>query len=136
VTQETRVARSHIELHAGPHAPQEARTWLRRTAVPGAVLDDALLVLSELVTNSLRHAGGGASDRIEIDVRSWAGGVRIEVRDAGPGISARLIEPPDPEQKGGRGLFLIQELAERWGAERGDGSLVWVELRVRDRDRS
>jgi serine/threonine-protein kinase RsbW len=134
VTNETRIARSHLDLHATSGAPQEAREWLRRTAVPVAILDDALLVLSELVTNSLRHAGAGPGDRIGVEVSCREDGVRIEVRDAGPGITARRIDPPDPGRRGGRGLYLIQEVAERWGAERGDGSLVWVELRARARD--
>ncbi|MCF6378006.1 SpoIIE family protein phosphatase [Nocardioides KLBMP 9356] len=114
------------ELVADPANVGRARRLLR--AALDGVLDDALaepaeLLLSEVVTNAFVHAGGIATVR----VRATPVAVRVEVEDG----SSR-----HPTRRGftttagtGRGLRLLDELADRWGsAPRPEGKVVWFEL--------
>lgn len=88
------------------------------------VLDDAAMVVTELVTNALVHARSATT----VAVSSRPGTVRIEVADASP-------VPPVPRERhgtaaSGRGIALVAAMAERWGAEpTPDGKVVWAELR-------
>ena len=105
-------------------APSLARAAFVATAVgiPGDVFDDAVLLTSELVTNSVRHA---ESDWIEIDISLSADRLRIEVGDD----SRETIRPRTPSVEGGWGLTLVGELATRWGVERlTSGKKIWVEF--------
>jgi anti-sigma regulatory factor (Ser/Thr protein kinase) len=119
-----------IALPAGPRAPGAARIvlshWLRGQAPPG-VIDDAQLVVSELITNSLRHAGVGSDDVLRLAVEIHKGVVRVEVQDPG---SHGVIAPrrPDLASGGGFGLNVVLALAARWGVVRDRSTRVWVEL--------
>ena len=91
-----------------------------------AVLDDALLVVSELVTNAVVHGRSAAELRL-VPARDT---LRVEVADDGPA-------PPDPrlasaDDEHGRGLFLIDLLSTAWGTEAapGGGKVVWADLRL------
>ena len=89
---------------------------------------DLALMAVELVTNAIRHSGADASGRIGLDVVHRPGTVRLEVRDRGPGFDP---EPgtPTTRQVGGRGLFLVEQLADRWGCAREEGAFfVWAEM--------
>lgn len=93
--------------------------------LPAPLLDDALLVVSELVTNAVKHGDG------EITLRLWPGPdlVRIEVTDESP----RYPEPveSDLDDEAGRGLQIVGALASSWGATPAStswGKTVWVEL--------
>jgi hypothetical protein len=81
------------------------------------------LVVTELVTNSVKHAG--ASPELTLD---WDGRIlRIEVYDEGEGRP--VVRPPDVTSTSGRGLALVDAVADRWGVEdRGSGKAVWAEL--------
>jgi anti-sigma regulatory factor (Ser/Thr protein kinase) len=86
------------------------------------------LLVSELVTNVVRHSAGDRSDATsDMRVRVSPDRVRIEVRDEGPGFT-----PSDPEADvdpgSGWGLFLVDELADEWGIESGLPHCVWFEL--------
>jgi anti-sigma regulatory factor (Ser/Thr protein kinase) len=86
--------------------------------------DAAVLTVSELVGNSVRAAVG-----TEVKLRlAWTPRrLRVEVIDAAPGVPA-LRHAADTDE-GGRGLFLISQLAVRWGVEpRGPGKCVWAEI--------
>jgi anti-sigma regulatory factor (Ser/Thr protein kinase) len=84
------------------------------------------LLVTELVTNSLRHAG---ADTISLKVLVRSGAVWTEVTDAGPGFDPAATGMPR-EDNTGWGLFLVERLAERWGVHRnGTGTRVWFELR-------
>jgi anti-sigma regulatory factor (Ser/Thr protein kinase) len=116
-----------VELHADDLAPRAARHVVRDALCAAGVSDDdigsAQLVVSELVTNVVRH--GGPSLRLAI-VRHDSG-VRIEVTDNGGGLVAR--KPAVEHVPGGRGLRVVQGLAHAWGvAERLDTKTVWCEL--------
>lgn len=82
------------------------------------------LLASELVSNAVRH-GAGDAIALRFDVR--ADHVRVEVGDEGGGFTANA-EPPEPGRTGGWGLFIIEELASRWGVVEGRGSRVWFEI--------
>jgi anti-sigma regulatory factor (Ser/Thr protein kinase) len=119
-----------VELENNPEAAAAARTALDKLtgSVPASRLRDLRLLVSELVTNAVRHAGLGRSDRIRllVDVRDRH--VRVEVHDPGEGFTPRAPEP-DPARASGWGLYLVDELADRWGVDgAGRGTRVWFEL--------
>ncbi len=87
---------------------------------------DALIVISELVTNAIRHGGAPReSDEVRVDVALLPEALRIEVTDPGPGF-----EPGGhgPRADGGYGLHLLDRLAARWGVAGASPVTVWVEL--------
>lgn len=89
------------------------------------LVDDLLLVTSELVSNAVRH--GGAAVRLDLELHPTT--VRVAVSDE----STALPRPREPEQEGemGRGLFLLGALAEAWGVDNSPhgGKQVWARLR-------
>jgi anti-sigma regulatory factor (Ser/Thr protein kinase) len=98
-----------------------------RVAAP--VLERAKLVMSELVSNSVRHSGVAAGAGVIFRVRLVAGGFWLEVEDPGrDGIVAQHAATPDAN--GGFGLHIVQALSERWGIERAlqGGTRVWAQL--------
>ncbi|TFV76802.1 ATP-binding protein [Blastococcus sp. CT_GayMR19] len=89
-------------------------------------LDDAALLVTELVANVIDHVRGEASLSLELAVSD--GWLRISVAD---GSSIRpVVRELEHEQPRGRGLLLVKAIADRWGSEdhRG-GKRVWFELR-------
>jgi anti-sigma regulatory factor (Ser/Thr protein kinase) len=118
-----RVAR---RLRARPEAAGEARALIGKLDVSSRQETDATLLLSEVVTNSVRHAGLGDEDAIEV-VLDAGDVLRVEVRDGGAGFELVALEP-DPARPSGWGLYLVEQLADRWGVERGPPAMVWFEL--------
>jgi serine/threonine-protein kinase RsbW len=92
--------------------------------------DTVKLLVTELVTNSFRHARVGHDDQIELRVLATPRFVRVEVADPGPGFEP---DPPQPGPEGGFGLLLVDELSDRWGVASREPCRVWFEL---DRSRS
>ena len=121
--------RIELELDSGPSAAAEARAALG--ALDGRadpdVLDDVRLLLSEIVTNSVRHSGSphGAKIRLAVSVAGRA--VRAEVTDGGRGFAPTPRSAPWTEA-GGWGLHLVDSIATRWGVERGAPVRVWFEI--------
>jgi serine/threonine-protein kinase RsbW len=119
-----------ITVRTGPAAPALARRaltrWLSARAING-LLSDAPLVVSELVTNSLRHAGLPDAATVRVSAQLADGVLRLEVEDGGTSgaVSRRT---PNRDRGGGFGLNIVDALAARWGVERDRGTLVWVEL--------
>jgi anti-sigma regulatory factor (Ser/Thr protein kinase) len=113
------------------HAPGAARDALADglgTKVPTSVLDDARLLVTELVTNSVCHSGAADDEDVVVRFDLTVGTLRLEVED--PGHDA-VIAPraANLETGGGFGLALVQSLSERWGVERAaGGTRVWAEL--------
>jgi anti-sigma regulatory factor (Ser/Thr protein kinase) len=118
-----------LSLPAAPSAPTTARmeitSRLSQRITRGA-LEDVRLLLTELVTNALRHAGVGPGDEIGVKAEVSEGSVRIEVHD--PGRDGPVKMRPPGSQGGGYGLFLVERLTSEWGVERRDGTTVWAEL--------
>jgi anti-sigma regulatory factor (Ser/Thr protein kinase) len=93
----------------------------------GVLAEAATLLTSELVTNGVRHAGTGM--RLAVS-RADERTVRIAVTDRAPEADLRPRVSPD-DAEGGRGLFLVEQLASGWGSYAdGDGKTVWFELRA------
>jgi anti-sigma regulatory factor (Ser/Thr protein kinase) len=126
-------------LRPRPAAAAEAREALSplEGRISDETLEDLRLVVSELVTNSVRHAKLEAEDLIELKVTLGPQKIRLEVTDAGPGFESGFATP-GPEQTSGWGLYVVDRLASRWGVSRDDATRVWVELeparRSPDRD--
>jgi anti-sigma regulatory factor (Ser/Thr protein kinase) len=91
----------------------------------GEVLDDLRLLVTELVTNSVRHAGNGWL--VGLDVFLTEHRVRIEVSDWGGGFTPRP-RSPGQSAEGGWGLHLVDRIADRWGVLRDHQTLVWLEI--------
>src|SRR4051794_19921554 len=99
-----------MELPAEPHSAKVARDAIAGLAGHlGSVFGDVVLLVSELVTNSVRHAGLDASQPLQLSVATEADTVRVAVRDPGPGFEP----PPPPDNQGhvgGWGLVLVDQL--------------------------
>jgi anti-sigma regulatory factor (Ser/Thr protein kinase) len=117
----------HAELLPGDEAPKEARRALASLAenLPDDLTRKLVLVASELVTNSVRHAAA-ADARIELDAMVDGGLVRLSVRDRGSGFKAAADS--GGEEVGGWGLKVVDQLVDRWWIERNDGTRVICEL--------
>ena len=95
--------------------------------MPIELLEDARLLASELITNSLCHAGISEEASIRLAVQLRGGALRVEVRDPGT-HGAVAPREPDRVNGGGFGLHLVDQLATRWGVNRTGGTHVWFEV--------
>ena len=119
-----------LELRPGPGCPAEARGAIAplADALDTQVYLDLSLLVSELVTNCVRHAQLRARDLIRLQVGVSDRVLRVEVSDPGEGFGANIPEPA-PRGPGGWGLFLTERLADRWGVDRESGwTTVWLEV--------
>ncbi|MEU8757740.1 ATP-binding protein [Streptomyces sp. NPDC048659] len=136
VAQEVPTSSSMAVPH-GPAGVGEARHRMReqlyRSGMSETVVDDAVLILSELLSNACRHGRPlGHADVGDGDVRAaWsidrAGGLRVEVTDGG-GPTRPVPATPSVTARGGRGLNIISALAQDWGVrDSATGEVtVWV----------
>jgi anti-sigma regulatory factor (Ser/Thr protein kinase) len=117
-----------------PGAAREVVVECLERRVVAAAVESAKLLVSELVTNSLRHSDG-AMDEVLVSVEFMGDCFRVGVQDSGSDavIAAR---PADLGTGGGFGLNLVAMLSERWGVERlaGGGTQVWAQLLRSGRD--
>ena len=131
-TVEARGERSTRTLDALPSAVAEARRWA--AAVTRGLLDpdqtqNLRLIISELVTNALRHGADG--ERIDLAVTPKPDFLCVQVTDDGPGLAPRP-RALESEEEGGFGLFFVEQLARRWGVTRENRrTRVWFELDYR-----
>lgn len=143
---------STMALPHGPEGVAEARRRLRKELcshdVPDTVIDDAVLILSELLSNSCRHAralGSEFADSGMSDGMSPGNGIRaswridagglltVEVTDGG-GPTRPLPASPSLTARGGRGLGIVRSLSMGWGVRDSPGEVtVWAMLAVRSR---
>jgi anti-sigma regulatory factor (Ser/Thr protein kinase) len=114
-----------VELPRTPEAPSLARNALREMngALDPARLPDVRLLVSELVTNSVKYGGEGP---VRLAVSADRERIRAEIVDQGAGFSPRPRDG-DLEKVGGWGLHLTQQLTDRWGAHEGS-TRVWFEI--------
>jgi len=82
------------------------------------------MIITELVTNAVKHGPGGP---VELAIDAGGRGVRGEVGDPGPGIRRRELTRRRATEEGGRGLFLVDALSDSWGLSE-DRSRVWFEV--------
>ena len=119
-----------FELTGGPYAVTAARLALSDIDehVDESTAFDVRLLVSELVTNSVRHAQSGPDDSIHLRVSIGQDCVRVEVADNGPGFDPPIQDPTaEIARDSGWGLFFVTQLADRWGVEREEGR-VWFEI--------
>ena len=123
-----------FDLPAVPAAVGLARTSVRRLlarwGTGDGTTDNAVLVISELVTNAVKHTG---SVRIACRVRVDGHLLHIEVADENRAGTLPIRRRPGPEDQGGRGLLLVGMLSGDWGvrdAPHGSGRVVWAVLAV------
>jgi anti-sigma regulatory factor (Ser/Thr protein kinase) len=119
-----------LELEPAPDSVGKAREGLEglRGTVPDRLLEDLRLLVSEIVTNSVRHAGLSPGDIVEVRVVADRRRVRVEVLDPGAGF-VPPAEEPEAGSGSGWGLLLVARLADRWGVEHRDGhTRVWFQL--------
>ncbi len=117
-----------LRLRCDSAAPREARRALEQIREIAPVIDDALLVASELTTNAILHSGAEPGDEIQLRAELGTGVLVIEVIDEGRSRTTPHTRPPDTSSPGGFGLPVVAAIARRWGSERGDGMRVWAEL--------
>lgn len=115
-----------LELPCDSHAPATVRHALDDPESLGPLLDDGVLVASELVANAVRHSDCAQEHMIHVRARLFEDHLLISVHD--PGMSRRDAAPSDETGAGGWGLRIVDRLSRRWGAERPDGYRVWAEL--------
>lgn len=117
-----------LQLEPTPEASGEARRLIRQRlsdALPATTLHDIQVIVTELVTNSVKYGPGGP---IEVSVSVLPQGlVRGEVCDPGTSeVGPSIRESGSPE--GALGLRIVDALADRWAAENDDGTRVWFEV--------
>jgi anti-sigma regulatory factor (Ser/Thr protein kinase) len=125
-----RAVRESVTLAGRAERVRAARAFVSEVLGPGHPCGDvAILLVSEVFSNSVRHSRSGApGETITIAVRTANDVIRIEVTDlSGPGVPEP--RPAGSEAEDGRGLHLVAGLAARWGWWRSDGRTVtWFEL--------
>jgi anti-sigma regulatory factor (Ser/Thr protein kinase) len=123
--------RESVTLAGRADRARVARSFVGAVLGPGHPCGEvAVLLVSELFSNSLRHSGSGAADgTVAVAVTICGGLVRVEVNDrSGPVVPD--LRPADHDAEGGRGLRLVAGLAARWGWRRcGGRTVTWFELR-------
>jgi anti-sigma regulatory factor (Ser/Thr protein kinase) len=119
-------------LNGGHQAGGEARRAVVAGdgKLPTAARADVLLLLTELVTNAVRHGGVGPEQSLRVVVRQWPRRVRVEVSDPGTRFT-QLRQQSARDESGGWGLFLVERIADNWGIERAAaGTCVWFEIEL------
>jgi anti-sigma regulatory factor (Ser/Thr protein kinase) len=120
-----------------PSRPESAATArrltqcvvLREWALSAQTAEHAVLLVSELVGNAVRHTGARV---FGLRMRRRRGRIRIEVRDPSRGLPCLM--PVQEMDASGRGLFLVDKLSDRWGVDLlPRGKTTWFEMRICDR---
>jgi anti-sigma regulatory factor (Ser/Thr protein kinase) len=117
-----------FRVSAEPHSVPRARERVIELAEPfvdAARIADLRLVISEVITNAVRHGGEG---EVVVAVTPKPGWLCVQVTDTGDGFAPRP-RAFEPDDDGGFGLFLIERLTRRWGLTREDSNTrVWFEF--------
>ncbi|MEU6527057.1 ATP-binding protein [Streptomyces sp. NPDC046924] len=125
---------AEVPLPSRPESAATARrltrfVLLRQWGLTAATTEDAVLLVSELVGNAVRHTGARV---FGLRLRRRPRRIRVEVRDPSRGLPCLM--PVQELDVSGRGLFLVDTLADRWGVDLlPRGKTTWFEMRVSDR---
>ena len=120
-----------LNLPPGREAPARARRSLEGLAgtLDPEVLDTLRLLVTELVTNSVRHGDLQPTDRIRVSLAEHRDRICAQVTDPGDSFRTPALLEPDHERPSGWGLYLVDQVADRWGVESNHATTVWFELR-------
>jgi anti-sigma regulatory factor (Ser/Thr protein kinase) len=122
--------RLELELERDVSAPARARMavseWLGGLGLDAREGQLLVLLVSEVVTNAVRHSSGPAEQRIGLLATAGPETIRISVGDGGAGFTPRQRDPERLED--GYGLYLLEKAASSWGVEEDGGTTVWFEL--------
>ncbi|MEU3840764.1 ATP-binding protein [Streptomyces sp. NPDC028635] len=127
-------AEQDVPLPSRPESAATARRLtqvviLRHWGLTPKLAEDAVLLVSELVGNAVRHTGARV---FGLRMRRLRGRIRVEVRDPSRGLPCLM--PVRETDISGRGLFLVDKIADRWGVDLlPRGKTTWFEMRVGDR---
>ncbi len=131
-----RTLRMAWSAQAAPRIRRALVEDLRALGVVDETIDEAEIVVSELVSNALRHAKPLADGAIRVRWKTKGGVVEVEVSDGG-GPSTPRPAPPVLWSTSGRGLRIVRSLAHEWGVtEEKSGRTVWASLGGPSRRRS
>jgi anti-sigma regulatory factor (Ser/Thr protein kinase) len=119
----------HFELGGGLQAAGKARRVVDTMSgeLEPAVYYDLRLLVTELVTNSVRHAGVDSGDTLRLTVSITRETLRAEVYDGGNPFEPVAEVPQHPTGRGW-GLVMVDRIADRWGVEGDGGKYVWFEI--------
>ncbi len=123
------VVAQRFELAGGVRAARIARrevAEMLRHRLGEQDRHDLEVLVSEIVTNAVRHGHAGPDDRIIVHVAMSRDVLRVEVCDQGPGFTPPAAPRTRPDG-GGNGLMLIDRLSSAWGVAGDDGTCVWFE---------
>jgi anti-sigma regulatory factor (Ser/Thr protein kinase) len=122
-----------LRLAARPESVPDARRALDDLAglASRASLEDARLLVSELVTNSIRHGHLSTAQDIWLQADLEGDTLHVEVRDPGGGFELQPRIAGKDDQDSGWGLYLVGLLAERWGVNADGSTLVWFDMPLR-----
>ena len=131
------VRAAQFDVGGGPEAIARARAALTdfiADEVPAPRLYDLQLLVSEVVTNAVRHGGARHGESVDFRVALTRDQVRLEVRDPGPGFHDITPELPATDRGGGYGLYLVDLYAREWGVNGSEGTCVWFEVPLEPAD--
>lgn len=117
-----------VDLPGGARAPQLARRAVEEhfaAELDANTLASVELLTTELVSNAVRHGGADDGHNVVLHVALAPGCLRIEVCDPGKGFE---VTTPAPYGEGGYGLFIVSEVASRWGVSHDVDNCAWFEL--------
>jgi PAS domain S-box-containing protein len=125
------VRAAQFDAGGGPEAIGLARAALAEflgDMVDARRLYDMQLLVSEVVTNAVRHGGAREGEHIDFRVALARDQVRLEVRDPGPGFRDVIPALPASDRGAGYGLYLVDVFADAWGIDGSEGNCVWFEV--------
>jgi anti-sigma regulatory factor (Ser/Thr protein kinase) len=120
-----------VVLKHGVDAARAARRALAASDpnLPREVHDDVALLVTELVSNAVRHGDGENDQPLHLAFHRWDGRVRVELFHPGSEFEQPPSRPTNGTAAGGWGLFLVDRIAERWGVRPdASGTCVWFEM--------
>jgi anti-sigma regulatory factor (Ser/Thr protein kinase) len=112
------------KLPVDSDAPKRARDLVNKVPLSRDARESIELIISELVTNVVRHGARDPAGELSMALRREGERVTGEVCGRGPEFSWAA---PEPDRTGGRGLLIVDEIADRWGIKSNSQVCVWFE---------
>jgi anti-sigma regulatory factor (Ser/Thr protein kinase) len=123
-------ARLELSLERDVYAPSRARAAVgercEQLGVDGSLAQSLILLVSEVVSNSVRHSAADPKAPIGLVAVFDKEAIRVTITDAGNGFTPRRRDPGRTHD--GYGLYLLEKVADRWGVDSKGDTKVWFEL--------